>query len=297
MKSSHLLDLLIRDYTFQSYRHKPFKTGRINPVHLPPANFTGITVDAARFRCGSLRRYGATVAEFRVPPGPTLQRCSKRLMLIRQNLGPNWSKVYYDDYELSGYALVSPVLGLLAYNAGDNDDDDNNNNNNNNSTDDNNNPRVPFEIGITRTGHEEPITVDFTDTAVIGRPPSRGTVPLCASFGRDGEVAVAGMASRDDRRRVCVAGGTGHFGLVVEAPTMPWKGGYDHDEKKKVVSRGKMVVGGSFGVALGAFLMGLLVVAVMVKAKNKARMAEELVRKAYEEEALQVSMAGLHTAP
>ncbi|KAD4178508.1 hypothetical protein E3N88_27099 [Mikania micrantha] len=46
-----------------------------------------------------------------------------------------------------------------------------------------------------------------------------------------------------------------------------------------------------FGAAIGAFLLGLLLVAMFVKEKKKARL-EELERRAYEEEALQVSMAG-----
>ncbi|CAH9115551.1 unnamed protein product [Cuscuta epithymum] len=269
--SPRLLDLLIRDYTFQSYHHRPFKTGKLRPIRLP-ANFTDIVVNSVRFRCGSLGRYGAHVKEFRISPGSTFQHCSKRLLLVTQRLGSKWSNMYYDNFDLSGYTLISPVLGLLAYNA----------TNNNHNVNNNDNSRAPFEVEIIQMVHEQqPITIDFSYTPLTGS--SSETIPLCAIFGHDGKVKLANMVS-GDHGRVCVAQQMGHFGLVIESPLMPLK--------DKKVRRWRMVIGSSIGVALGAFLIGLLLVAIFVKAKNKAR-KEELVRRAYEEEALQVSMVGL----
>lgn len=105
-----------------------------------------------------------------------------------------------------------------------------------------------------------------------------GIIPLCASFDEDGKVSLSNQA----RPNVCVATRDGHFGLVVEAPLMPLK---------RKVSRWKIVIGSSIGAALGAFLLSLLLIALFVNAKKKARM-EEMERRAYEEEALQVSMVG-----
>jgi hypothetical protein len=65
---------------------------------------------------------------------------------------------------------------------------------------------------------------------------------------------------------------------------------------KKKISLWKVVVGSSVGTAIGVILLGLLLVAMFVKVKKKARM-EEMERRAYEEEALQVSMVGHVRAP
>ncbi|XP_019087249.1 PREDICTED: uncharacterized protein LOC104748596 [Camelina sativa] len=92
IESAHLLDLMIRDYTIRNFNIH-FKTGTIQKIHLP-SNFSSIDIATARFRCGSLRRHGATIGEFHLGPGLTVQPCVERVML-----------------------LVSPVLGLLAYNS------------------------------------------------------------------------------------------------------------------------------------------------------------------------------------
>ncbi|OMO89678.1 hypothetical protein CCACVL1_07708 [Corchorus capsularis] len=261
IRSARLLDLLIRDYTVKSYdRH--LKTGILHTVNLP-ANFSGIKVDAAKFRCGSLHRYGAQVKEFHLGSGVTVQPCAERVMVVRQNLGYNWSSIYYANYDLSGYQLVSPVLGLLAYNAGSDVSFGS-----------------PFQLGI--LAREKPIKIDFSNITKSFN--MTGFRPLCASFEGDGKVTLKNQASPN----VCVATKHGHFGLVVESPpSMPMR---------KKISRWKVAVGSSIGAALGAFLLGLLLVAMLVKVKKKARM-EELERRAYEEEALQVSMVGHIRAP
>ncbi|KAA8522323.1 hypothetical protein F0562_013316 [Nyssa sinensis] len=229
IKSAPLLDLVIRDYTFRSYENY-FRTGMLHTVHLP-ANLSGIRVNTVKFRCGSLRRYGARIKEFHLGSGVIVQHCVERVMVVRQNLGYNWSSIYYDNYELSGYQLVSPVLGLLAYNGGDDKNFSN-----------------PFELQI--QAGKNPITIDFSNTTRFNT--TAGLVPICASFDHDGKVTLANQVSPN----VCVAMGQGHFGLVIESPLLP--------VKKKV--------------------------------KKKARM-EEMERRAYEEEALEVSMVGHVRAP
>ncbi|XP_022882238.1 uncharacterized protein LOC111399202 [Olea europaea var. sylvestris] len=259
IKSARLLDLVIRDYTFKSYK-KYFRTGELHQIKLP-ANLSGITVDTVRYRCGSLQRYGAKIKEFHLGIGVTVNPCIERVLIIRQNLGSNWSSIYSDNYELSGYQLISPVLGLLAYNVGDSIK-----------------LSTPSELQI--QAGKKPITIDFSNTTRLN---ITSGIPLCASFYHDGKVTLANQASHN----ICVATRYGHFGLVVESPL-----------KKTTLSKWKITIGSTIGAALGAFLLSLLLIAMFVNAKKKARM-DELERRAYEEEALQVSMVGhisAHTA-
>lgn len=262
ISSDHLLDLYIRDYTFKAHDQHLIRTGILHSVRLP-ANFSGIRVDMVRLRCGSLRRYGARVREFHLEVGVTVHPCVERVMVVRQNLGYNWSSIFYANYDISGYQLVSPILGLLAYNAGSNM-----------------NFSDPFELGI--LAEDKPITVDFSNTTKLTNTQA-GNRPYCASFESDGKVTLANQVSP----YVCVAKRHGHFGLVIEmAP----------EQLRKNISRSKLVVGSSVGAALGAILLGMLLVALLVKVKKKSRM-EEMERRAYEEEALQVSMVGHVRAP
>lgn len=57
-------------------------------------------------------------------------------------------------------------------------------------------------------------------------------------------------------------------------------------------SKWKIVTVSAIGGALGACLLSLLMIAMCVNAKKKKEKMDELERRAYEEEALQVSMVG-----
>ncbi|KAJ6415277.1 hypothetical protein OIU84_004131 [Salix udensis] len=235
IKSARLLDLLIRDYALKSSGVR-FKTGKLQTVQLP-ANFSGIKVDAVRFRCGSLRRYGAQVKEFHLGIGVTVQPCVERL-----------------------------VDSLLAYNSGSDV-----------------NVSDSFEIGI--HAGEKPITIDFSNASTT----ANGFRPLCASFENDGRVIIKDPESLS----VCVAKRHGHYGLVIKSPPAAPP---SMQLIKRKIGLWKVVVGSSVGTALGVFLLGLLFVAMFFQVKKKARM-EEMERRAYEEEALQVSMVGHVRAP
>lgn len=263
IKSARLLDLLIRDYTFKSFKLKRCRTGAIRPVHLP-SNLSGIDVHSSRFRCGSLSRYGAELNEFRLGTGVIAQPCVERVMLVRQNLGYNWSSIYYANYDLSGYQLVSPVLGLLAYNGDGNFSNF-------------------YELGLSAT--DKHIIIDFHNFTVdLFRRETPGIRPLCATFSRDGKVAL----KKEESPNVCVTNKQGHFGLVIESPpSLPGRG---------KVNRWRLAVVSGIGATFAAFLLALLLVAMLVKVKRKAEM-EELERRAYEEEALRVSMVGHIRAP
>ncbi|KAI4372206.1 hypothetical protein MLD38_010470 [Melastoma candidum] len=262
VKSARMLDLLIRDYTFESYGRKFIRTGMVHSVSLPQ-NLSGIRADMVKYRCGSLRRHGARLKEFRLAAGVTVTPCADRVMVIRQFLEQNWSTVYYSNYDLSDYQLISPVLGLLAYNAGS-----------------------PSEIGI--SAGEIPITVNFSSPlteALAGQNQRPGIVPLCAIFGSDGKLTLSNMVTLSPY--LCLASGSGHFGLVMELPPV---------QAGRKESAWKVAIGSSIGTALGIVLLGLLLVALFVKAKKRSK-REEMERRAYEEEALQVSMVGNMRAP
>ncbi|KAK7259690.1 hypothetical protein RIF29_25303 [Crotalaria pallida] len=267
VKPTHVLDLFIRDYTFKSL-DKNFRTGIPQSVNLP-ANLSGIKVDIVRFRCGSLRRYGAHLKEFHLDVGVTVHPCIERVMLIRQNMGYNWSSIYYANYDLSGYQLFSPIVGILAYNA---DEDASSSN--------------PFQLGIVAS--QKPIRIDFTNTTTNFNK-EKGIKPICASFEGNGKMTLAN--TNPSSPLVCIAKKHGHFGLVIESqtPSSP-------DEFRKPISQWKVAVGSTIGAAIGASLIGLLLVAMLVRVKKRSRMVE-LERRAYEEEALQVSMVGHVRAP
>ncbi|CAI8595887.1 unnamed protein product [Vicia faba] len=269
-KSPHVLDLLIRDHTFTSL-DKNFKTGIPQSVKLP-SNLSGIKVDTVRFRCGSLTRYGAKLKEFHLGIGVTIHPCIERVMLIRQSIEyNNWSSIYYANYkDLSKYQLVSPIVGILAYNA----DEDSNSSSN------------PFQLGI--EAGENLITIDFNNKEEKGIKVS----PLCASFEGNGRMTVA--KTKPLATLVCEAKMHGHFGLVVES--LQQQEDNDDFTKPLRLSRWKVAVGSTIGAAIAAFLLGLLLVAMLVRVKKRSRMVQ-MERRAYQEEALQVSMVGHVRAP
>ncbi|KAM0070083.1 hypothetical protein Hdeb2414_s0001g00009301 [Helianthus debilis subsp. tardiflorus] len=257
IKPTRLLDLAIQNYTFKSFKN--FKTGTSYNIHLP-SNFTGINVSTVKYRSGSLKRYGASIQEFHLGVGVDVHPYVGRVLLVTQNLGNNWSNIYYDTYiynQLLDYQLVSPVLGLLAYNA-DSDSKE-------------------LEVKI-QSPKVNGIKIDFSNYTIQKNDTLHGKMQMCATFGDDGKVTL----QKEVAPNICATSSHGHFGLVVQSPMLL--------ERKKI-KRWKVVFGSSAGAAIGAFLLGLLLVAMFVNGKKKARM-DELERRAYEEEALQVSMAG-----
>lgn len=261
-----LIDRIVRDSAFRSYLVDHQKTAVVYNVSLPPS-VAGVAAAAVRFRTGSLRRHGAVVGEFRVAPGVVVRPRSRRLVVVAQNLGDLSSA--YDGYRnISGFRLVSPVLGLLFYRAASV-----------------RNSNVPPELEILAT--RGPITVDFSGLARC----SRESRVLCALFESDGNLSLSN-ATRGGT--VCRARTQGHFALVVESAGSGGSGGEMEMEMK--LSGWKVVV---VSVAAGAFssvLLGLVGVAVVTAQRKKMRTAE-MERRAYEDEALQVSMVGHVRAP
>ncbi|XP_012838021.1 PREDICTED: uncharacterized protein LOC105958561 [Erythranthe guttata] len=260
-----LLDQIIKDYTFKSYTTNS-KTGKLHAINLP-SNLSGVKADAIKLRCGSLQRYGAKIQEFRLSSGLNIRPCAKRVILLRQNLGSNWSSIYYNSYKLSSaYQLIAPVLALLAYTG----------------------PGKNVST-IEMPAGKNPIAIDFSSTEFLNDMLPAGIIsPLCVRFDENGKIT---FLNRTGPNNVCVSTSNGYFGLVAEMPlymTAALKSG------GKEVGKWKIVTVGSIGGALGAALLSLLTIAMFVNAKKKIKKEEmdELERRAYEEEALRVSMVG-----
>lgn len=115
-----------------------------------------------------------------------------------------------------------------------------------------------------------------------------GAVPLCKAVALKGSVTVTDVQAGSNTCHVwdqghfaLVLGGAGDGGVVAEAGE---------------VSKWKLAL---FGAALGAggtVLLGLVLVAVLSIPRHKSKVAE-MARRAYEEEALRVSMVGHVRAP
>lgn len=258
-----IIDRIVRDSAFHSFP-KNHRTAHLYRVQVP-SNLSGITADVVRLRAGSLRRHGASIKEFSFAPGVVVHPRMKRLVVVRQNLG-NHSYVYRTYQNISGYKLLSPVLGLLIYDAANLC---------------RNRTRYPSELDI--FVKKKPITINFSD--VVGAMDENRS--MCAAFQLDGSVVLSNWTDRSG----CATWRQGHFAIVVESSSRRGE-----ESKMKPVSRWKIVVMSVIGGAFGSVLLGLVAVAMVSVKRRKARIAE-LERRAYEEEALQVSMVGHVRAP
>ncbi|KAL5727786.1 hypothetical protein ACHQM5_000939 [Ranunculus cassubicifolius] len=251
------IDHVVGRYAFDSYNAHN-KTGFIYEVRFP-ANLSELGADIVRYRCGSLKRYGAEIKEFNLSMGITVQPCVERVLIVRQDLGAYWSSIFYNSFNVSEYQLASHVLGLAAYDA-------------------TNRSEVQVFAG------KAPITIDFTNVQRINIS-SGVTKFLCASFDSRGRVCVLPQAGEN----ICTTSKHGHFGLVTKILLLS-------ETQSTRASRWKIIVGSVLGGALGALLLGLLLQAMCVKVKQKLEKVEK-ERREYELEALQISMVGHVRAP
>ncbi|XP_002864526.2 uncharacterized protein LOC9302300 [Arabidopsis lyrata subsp. lyrata] len=174
------------------------------------------------------------------------------------------------------YGLVSPVLGLLAYNS---------------------NPYGvavnPYEINIMGT-EQNSILIKFLNSVASGSPKpntKKNSSLLCACFTSNGNITFREQVSAS----VFLGTRQGHYVLVIRAHDSSGRGSTLVTPPSSPAVNdgggGKLAVGSVIGSMIGAFLLRLLVVAMVVKGKKKT-MREEMERRAYEEEALPVSMVG-----
>ncbi|KAK4755463.1 hypothetical protein SAY87_009220 [Trapa incisa] len=177
------LDAILQDYAYRAFVQP--RTG-IPYDGTAPLNLSGITISAMRLRTGSLRNRGVqSYKEFEIPKGISLNPYVKRVVLVYQNLG-NWSTSYYG---LPGYTYLTPVIGLLAYDAV-----------NLSAT------NLP-ELKVKATGN--PILIHFSDAK--SAPP--GLTVKCVWISLSGSVSFSSPISGN----TCSAVYQGHFSMAVES--------------------------------------------------------------------------------
>ncbi|XP_042374171.1 uncharacterized protein LOC121967787 [Zingiber officinale] len=177
------LDTLLQDYAYRALVHP--HTGIVYDATVP-SNLTGIRIAALRLRSGSLKRRGFdNFKEFDIPPNIVVQPYTERLVLVYQNLG-NWSSFYYP---LHGYTYLTPVLGLLAYDAA------------------NLSATNLSELDFAATNL--PVSINFTNVF----PVPSGLTAKCVWFGLNGSLDFRDLESGS----VCTAFHQGHFSLVVNS--------------------------------------------------------------------------------
>ncbi|GJN26648.1 hypothetical protein PR202_gb14597 [Eleusine coracana subsp. coracana] len=247
------------------------KTGVAYPLPLP-GSLSGVEATVCRFRSGSLRRHGARrFGEFSLPPGLAVRGGgAAHLLAVRVNLG-DLSSVYDAHAQRAGYRLASPVLGLMFTGPAAARP----------------NASATLEVDVT----DAAIRVNFSVAVPALRP---GAAALCMAVGTNGAVTVTDV---EPGSNVCHAADQGHFALVVGgAADGDGGGGAGEAEVDGEASKWKLAL---FGAALGAggtVLLGMVAVAVVTVQRRKSEVAE-LERRAYEEEALRVSMVGHVRAP
>lgn len=262
LSPARALDAMLQDYAYRAFGHHP-KTGKTYEGDVP-SDLAGIKIAAMRLRRGSLYRKGVDMyKEFHIPTNVSEQPYVQRLVLVYQNLG-NWSKTYY---QLSGYTYLTPVLGLLAYNAS-----------NLSATE------LPV-LNITATG--DPISITFSNVSVPD-----GAVVKCVWFDLNGEHGVSNVSSGNK----CSTIHQGHFSIVVEsiAPTpnaSPRSGG----EGKKNNSKVGIIVGSVLGGL--AFLMLLTFLVLWVQKFKHRKKMQQMERAADVGEALHMTLVGNTKAP
>ncbi|XP_010529951.1 PREDICTED: uncharacterized protein LOC104806655 isoform X2 [Tarenaya hassleriana] len=233
-----------------------------------PSDMTGIEVAALRLRSGSLRRKGFTnYKEFTIPKGVIVRPYVERLVLVYHNLG-NWSEFYYP---LDGYSYLAPVIGLVAYDAG-----------NLSAT------GLP-ELDIRASG--DPISILFSEV----RPAPDGFAAKCVWLGEEGQINFSSVSSG----KGCSTTKQGHFSIVVESisPAPPPKpiAPPGHRKKKETNSKVWIVVG---SVVVGLAVMGILSLLALCAQKCKQRKEMERIEMAAEAgEALNMVSVGETRAP
>ncbi|KAI9185360.1 hypothetical protein LWI28_006516 [Acer negundo] len=210
--SARALDALLQDYAYRAFVRP--RTGIVYNGSVP-SNLTGMKIAAMRLRSGSLRTRGVKIyKEFGIPIGVTESPYVERLVLVYQNFG-NWSKTYYP---LPGYTYLSPVLGLLAYDAS-------------NLTATN----LP-ELEIRASG--DPLTITFQD--MMSAP--AGSVAKCVWFDLHGLTNFSNVTSGN----TCSTTEQGHFSIVVESVALS-PSPSPRREKKKSNSKVWIIAGPVLG--------------------------------------------------
>ncbi|XP_060216619.1 uncharacterized protein LOC132644083 [Lycium barbarum] len=264
--SARLLDSVLQDYAFRAFVRP--RTGIPYNGNVP-SNFTGIKVAALRLRSGSMRRRGVSrYKEFHIPIGVLEQPYVERLVLVYHNLA-NWSNLYYP---LTGYTHLTPVLGILSYDAS------------------NLSAKNLPELDIRSS--EKPILVNFSSV----KPVPMGLSPKCAYFNLDGAVEFDNILNGN----VCKTTKQGHFSIVVEftaaEPEPASGGGSGSGTEGHKSGRKKWVI---FGSVVGGFvaLVFLVLLIVCLKKYDKQKKIERMEEAADRDVPLLMTRVGHTKAP
>lgn len=263
LPEARTLDGLLQDYAYRAF-DRP-RTGRPYEA-VVPSNLSGISLYVMRLRSGSFRFRGyKSFNEFEIPVGVIVKPYVERLALVYQNLG-NLSSLYY---QLPGYTLVAPVLGLLAYNA-----------TNLSAT---NLPELDMAASL------EPISVRFGD--INSRS---GITTKCVIFNLDGSIGL-NDSSPDN---VCKTYRQGHFSIVVSSADLapaPSPSLTPPRSKGTNMSRVWKIVGSVVGGFLFLVLLALLVFWISRYRRN--RKMERMTERAEAGEVLQKRRVGSAQLP
>ncbi|WOK96741.1 hypothetical protein Cni_G05448 [Canna indica] len=234
------LDALLQDYAYRGLVHP--RTG-VPYDGVAPSNLTGIKIAALRLKSGSLYKRGVEgYKEFRLPPGVFVQPYVERLVLVYQNLG-NWSSFYYP---LPGYTYLTPVLGLLAYDAA-----------NLSAT------NLP-ELDLVAA--QLPVSVGFSHV----NPVPSGSIAKCVWFDLEGSADFRVMETRNN----CLTFRQGHFSIVVNSSEVSSSPDHPiHAGSKSSKSKIWRVVGWIVeGVVV--FVILAVIVALMRRHKKNQKLAQ-----------------------
>ncbi|CAH9127416.1 unnamed protein product [Cuscuta epithymum] len=276
--SSRALDALLQDYAYHDAFGQRPKTGVVYDG-TAPSNLTGIKVSVLRLRSGSLRRRSVTYKEFELPVGVAGYPYVTRLALVYQNLG-NWSLKYYPSP--SGYIYLSPVIGLLAYDAS-----------NLFAT------NLP-ELNLTATGN--PISIRFPEVKSI----PGGSTPKCVSIDLNGSFSFGNVLSGN----ICNTFKQGHFSIVFESiapspapvsqsPKPPPLGAPPKQEHKPTGHKKSRKVGIILGSVVGGLVvLGLLgILMVCACAYRRKKKLQEMEMASEVGEGLPMTRVGSTKAP
>ena len=267
MHSARVLDAILQDYAYRAFVHP--KTGVVFDGTVP-SNLTGIKISGMRLRSGSLRTHGVpSYKEFEIPTGVIVRPYVKRLVLIYQNLG-NWSNL---SYPLPGHTYLSPILGLLAYDAV------------------NLSATNLSNLGIRASVN--PIEIHFSNVKSV----PDGSVPMCVWFDLNGNVNFSNELSK----HTCSTTQQGHFALVVEspapspAPSAPTPSPGSHKKKKKKNMKKVWIIVGS--VMGGVLLLVLSAILLAWLRKCQQKKMEHMEKASEVGETLRMTSVGSAKAP
>ncbi|KAK6116978.1 hypothetical protein DH2020_049222 [Rehmannia glutinosa] len=162
------LDAILHDHALRVMSRQRPHTDQLYDASLPE-NLAGIKVSVVGLRSRTLWTKGANFSDFIIPPKTLPVPYVKRLLIVYHNLG-NWSSLYYT---LSGYTLLSPVVGFLVYDASS--------------------YNFAQKLVENRAQHErEARVVDFQNSSLADR--GSDLRAKCAAFGAYGKVFLSDMS-------------------------------------------------------------------------------------------------------